>query len=403
VPDTVTLSVVPSLLGACLVLSLGDLLVRRVPILARFSIPAPIVGGLLFAVVALLSIQTSGLRITFDTSAKSAFLLLFFASIGLTADFSLLRRGGARLVRFLIALFPFLLVQNLLGLLLAKVLGLHPVFGLIAGSITLVGGHGTGAAYAERFAEEYSLVDMMGLTMTSATIGLVIGGVIGGPVAERLMRRWRPPVAKATEDGDVVAGPLRIPITTFSLVAALGAALAAVVAGQAIGGALREASVTVPDFLWCLLVGLLIRNGGAAIGLKLQDAASELIGSTCLSLFLVWTMMTLDIAAVVALAGPLLIILAGQTVLVAAWSIYVVFRLVGRDYEAVVAAGAFCGFAMGATATAIANMQAVTRRHGPAPEATVVVPIVGAFFVDLMNLAVLTLFLLPGFIVPRLQ
>jgi ESS family glutamate:Na+ symporter len=401
VPVMLTLSVLPSLLAGCLVLLVGDLLVRRVPLLARFSIPAPIVGGLLFALAALLLERTGGLRFAFDTSAKTPFLLLFFASIGLTADFALLRRGSTRLVRFLLALFPFLLVQNALGLLLAKLLGLHPVFGLIAGSITLVGGHGTGAAYAERFAQEHDLLGVMGLTMTSATIGLVLGGIIGGPVAERLMRRMRPSAAPRSQEGDVIVGPIRTPVGTFAFIGALAAGLAAVVAGQAIGGVLQGTGVTVPEFLWCLIAGLVIRNGGAAIGLRLHDASAELIGSACLSLFLVWTMMTLDIATALALAGPLLVILAGQTILVALWSTYVVFRLGGRDYEAAVTSGAFCGFAMGATATAIANMQALTRRHGPAPESAVVVPIVGAFFVDLMNLAVLTFFLLPGFLVPR--
>lgn len=400
-PIALALSVLPSLLAACLVLTVGDLVTKRVSLLARFSIPAPIVGGLLFALAALVLDRMIGFRVTFDTSAKSPFLLLFFASIGLTADFSLLRRGSTRLLRFLLALFPFLLAQNALGLLLATLLGLHPVFGLIAGSITLVGGHGTGAAYAERFAEEHALLGMMGLTMTSATIGLVIGGIIGGPVAERLMRRMRSSDAPLPVDGDVIVGPIRTPVTTFSFIGALAAALAAVVAGQAIGSLLRGTGVTIPEFLWCLIVGLFIRNGGAAIGLRLHEAASELIGSTCLSLFLVWTMMTLDIASALVLAGPLLVILAGQTILVAVWARYVVFRLGGRDYEAAITAGAFCGFAMGATATAIANMQALTRRHGPAPESAVVVPIVGAFFVDLMNLAVLTFFLLPGFLVPR--
>jgi ESS family glutamate:Na+ symporter len=149
-----------------------------------------------------------------------------------------------------------------------------------------------------------------------------------------------------------------------------------------------------------LLGDLLVRNIGAAFGWRLNDAATELIGSTCLSLFLVWTMMTLELAGIIALAGPLLVILAAQTVLVALWATFVVFRFGGRDYEAAVSAGAFSGFAMGATATAIANMQAVTRRHGPAPETAVVIPIVGAFFVDLMNLGVLTsLLLLPRFAV----
>lgn len=380
-------------------LTLGGWLAERVPLLARFSIPAPIVGGLLFALSALLVQHATGLRVEFDTVLRAPFLLLFFASIGLTADFSLLRRGGSHLLCFLIALFPFLLAQNALGVLMARLLGLHPVLGLIAGSVTLVGGHGTGAAYAERFAEEHDFLGVMGLTMTSATIGLVIGGIIGGPVAERLVRRLRLADTSLAADGGVIVGPITTPVTTLSFVASLAAALAAVVAGQAVGGVLQGAAITVPEFLWCLMVGLIVRNSSAGLGLRLHDAASELIGSTCLSLFLVWTMMSLDISSVVALAGPLLIILAGQTVLVALWATYVVFTLVGRDYEAAVSAGAFCGFAMGATATAIANMQAITRRHGPAAKSFVVVPIVGAFFVDLMNLAVLTFFLLPGFIV----
>jgi ESS family glutamate:Na+ symporter len=162
---------------------------------------------------------------------------------------------------------------------------------------------------------------------------------------------------------------------------------------------LEGGAITVPAFLWCLIVGLILRNGAGAIGVHLHDAASELIGSVSLSLFLTWTMMTLHLADAVQMAGPLLIILAAQTILVAAWATWVTFPALGRDYESAIIAGAFCGFAMGATAAAIANMQALTRRHGPAPQAFVVVPIVGAFFIDLMNLAVLTFFLLPGLVV----
>jgi len=212
VPASIALPIFPSLLAACLVLLAGGLLAQRVPLLARDSIPAPIVGGLIFAVLALLAERTTRLGITFDTSAKTPFLLLFFASIGLTADLALLRRGGARLLRFLLALFPFLLAQDALGVVMARLLGLHPVLGLVAGSITLVGGHGTGAAYAERFAEEHDILGVMGLTMTSATIGLILGGIIGGPVAERLIRRIAHPDATiAAADGGKFKGYLAIP------------------------------------------------------------------------------------------------------------------------------------------------------------------------------------------------
>ena len=398
-PDAISLSALPSLLAGCLVLVLGGVLAERVPVLARFSIPAPIVGGLLFAVAALLVESAGGPHLVLDTSPKAALLLLFFASIGLTADFSVLRRGSTHLLRFLIALFPFLLAQNVLGVVGASLLGLHPVLGLVAGSITLTGGHGTGAAYADRFAAEYNILGIMGLTMMSATIGLVLGGVIGGPVASWLVRRAGGAPAPRAATAGVMTGPVTNPVTTLSLVGVLAAGLPAVIAGQWLAAAVQDAGVTVPEFLWCLVVGLLIRNGGAIAGIRLHDAAAELMGSFCLSVFLVWTMMTLDLRSVISLAGPLLIIIAAQAVLVVAWAVYVVFRLVGRDYEAAVSAGAFCGFAMGATATAIANMQAIVGRYGPAPKSFVVVPIVGAFFVDLMNLAVLTVFLLPGFII----
>jgi glutamate:Na+ symporter, ESS family len=387
-----------SLLAGALVLVIGTVLAERVPFLARYNIPAPIVGGLLFAALALVAQKTIGLGVTLDTTAKSPLLLLFFASVGLTADIGLLKRGGVRLVRFLLCLFPFLFLQNALGLLMAKLLGLHPAIGLIAGSITLIGGHGTGAAYADRFAAEHDLLGLMGLTMTSATLGLVLGGIIGGPVASRLIRRLPQSTApRPATDGGAILGPVATPVTTYSVMLALSAALIAVTVGGLVANALEGGAVTVPSFLWCLIAGLIIRNAGPLIGLRTPDAAADLIGSTCLSLFLVWTMMTLDLASVAATAGPLLLILAAQTVLVATWATWVVFRVSGRDYEAAVTTSAFCGFAMGATATAIANMQALARRHGPAPESFVMVPIVGAFFVDLMNLAVLTLFLLPGF------
>ena len=252
----------------------------------------------------------------------------------------------------------------------------------------------TGAAYAQRFAEVNNIQGVMELAMTSATIGLVIGGIVGGPVAQRLIRRNALSGGTArAEDTDVGGGPTTTPVTALSLIGSLAAALVALIAGQALGSAFEGAVITVPSFLWCLIVGLVIRNGGALAGLKLDDAASDLIGSVSLSLFLAWTMMALDLAGALRLAGPLLIILAFQVVLVVLWASFVVFRTVGRDYEGAVISAAFCGFATGATATAIANMQALTRRYGPAPQAFIVVPIAGAFFIDIMNALVLTVFL----------
>jgi glutamate:Na+ symporter, ESS family len=383
-----------SLLAACLVLLLGTVLGQRVPLLGRYSIPSPVIGGVLFAIGAAVLMRTTGHGIAMANTAKSDLLLLFFACLGLTSDLRLLLRGGPRLVRFLVALIPFLFAQDALGVLIAKLLGLHPFLGLVAGSITLAGGHGTGAAYIEKFGEASAVPGIMALTMTSATLGLVLGGVVGGPVAERLIRRFNlSPVPAGVADGDVIMGPSETPVTTVPLIGSLTVALIAVLVGQWLGALLADAPVTVPDFLLCLLAGLVLRNAGGLLGLRLHGSATELIGSVSLSLFLAWTMMALDLGTVFGLAGPLLIILAAQTVLLSLWASLVTFHVVGRDYESAVMAAAFCGFAMGATATAIANMQALARRHGPAPQAFLIVPIVGAFFIDIINAVVLTLFL----------
>lgn len=390
----INLDALPSLLAACLVLLLGAAIGQRVAPLARYSIPSPIVGGILFAIAAEALIHFTGYGIAMATAAKSNLLLLFFACLGLTSDLRSLVHGGPRLLRFLMALTPFLLAQDALGVLMAKLLGLHPFLGLVAGSITLVGGHGTGAAYVEKFGEATAIPSVMALTMTSATLGLVLGGVVGGPVAERLIRRFRlAALPESTADGGVILGPTETPVTTERLVGSLAVALIAVLVGQWLGTLLADAPVTVPDFLLCLIAGLALRNVGRLFGLQLHDSASDLIGSVCLSLFLAWTMMALDLGSVLQAAGPLLIILAAQAALVALWASLVTFRMAGRDYESAIMTAAFCGFAMGATATAIANMQALARRHGPAPQAFLIVPIVGAFFIDIINAVVLTLFL----------
>jgi ESS family glutamate:Na+ symporter len=390
----ISLDVLPSLLAACLVLLLGTVVTQRVALLARYSIPSPIVGGILFAVAAAVLLRTTGKGIAMANAARSNLLLIFFASLGLASDLRLLLRGGPRLLRFLLALVPFLLAQDALGVAMAKLLGLHPFLGLVAGSITLVGGHGTGAAYVERFGEASAVQGVMALTMTSATLGLVLGGIIGGPVAERLIRRFNlssEPIR--AKDGDVIMGPAETPVTMVPLIGSLAAALVAVLVGQWLGAWLVDMPVTVPDFLLCLLAGLILSNGGSLVGLRLHASATELIGAVCLSLFLAWTMMALDLGTVFRTAGPLLVILAFQVVLVGLWASLITFRIGGRDYESAVMAAAFCGFAMGATATAIANMQALARRHGPAPQAFLIVPIVGAFFIDIINAVVLTFFL----------
>jgi ESS family glutamate:Na+ symporter len=386
---------VTTLLAAFVVLLIGTLLNRRIAVLAKYNIPDPITGGLLFAILGSAAWVGTGFVVTIDQGIKPLLLLMFFAGVGMCADLRMLKAGGRALMLFLLVLFPYILVQNCVGIVVAKALDLHPIFGLVAGSITLVGGHGTGAAYAERFSEVYNLRAVMDLSMTLATVGLIVGGLIGGPVAEYLIERGnlRPNAAADVRAGAEKQDSSFPPITTVGMIMSLTGIFAAVIAGQWAASQMPSGSITIPGFLWCMIFGIAIRNLGPFVGLRFDDRASELIAGVSLSLFLVMTMMALNLAAVFRSAGPFLLIVAVQVVFIVLYSVFVSFRLMGRDYEAAVTTAAFIGFNMGSTATAMANMQAITAKYGPAPKSLLIVPLSGAFFVDLMNAFILTFLL----------
>jgi ESS family glutamate:Na+ symporter len=385
----VTLDPLVSLLIAVTVLLIGTLVNRRVAFLSKYNIPDPITGGLLFAVVASAAWAATGFQVNIDQTVKPVLLLMFFAGVGMCADLRMLKQGGKALAIFLVILFPFIIVQNAVGMAVGKALDLHPIFGLVGGSITLVGGHGTGAAYAERFAEVNNLQAVMELSMTVATIGLILGGIIAGPVAQYLINRHN---LRSGASGDASAGKVEqaAPISTVGMIGALAGIFAAVVAGRWLAAKFSGGSITLPSFLWCMFLGVAIRNLVPFTGIRLDDRAADLIAGVCLSLFLVMTMMALNLVEVALAAGPFLVIIAAQVAAIAVYAAFVCFRFMGRDYEAAVTSAAFIGFNMGSTATAMANMQAIVNKYGPAPQSYLIVPLAGAFFIDLMNAVLLT-------------
>jgi ESS family glutamate:Na+ symporter len=392
----VNLDPLTSLLLATVVLLAGTLLNRRIGLLSKYNIPDPITGGLLFAILASLAYAALDFRLGIDQTIKPVLLLMFFAGVGMCADLRLLKLGGKALAIFLVILLPYILVQNAVGVAGAWLLDLHPIFGLVGGSITLVGGHGTGAAYAERFAEINNLQSVMELSMTVATMGLIVGGIVAGPVAQYIIGHYKLRSTAAVEAAERRADA-ELPITTVGVIGALAGILTAVVAGQWLATRFQGAAITIPSFLWCMVLGIGIRNLVPFTGLRLDDRSSDLISGVCLSLFLVMTMMALDLVEVALSAGPLLLILAAQVVFIVLYTVFVCFRLMGRDYEAAVTSAAFIGFNMGSTATAMANMRAITAKYGPAPTSYLIVPLAGAFFIDLMNAFVLTVLLMLPF------
>ncbi|WP_421327573.1 sodium/glutamate symporter [Aeromonas veronii] len=397
----INLTLTQSLLACCIVLLIGRVLVSKTPFLIKYSIPEPIIGGIFFSITTLFISNYFNISINLETSIRPSLLLLFFACLGLTANLSLLLKGGPRLIMLLMVLIPFLIIQNAVGLGLAWLLDLHPLMGLLGGTITLVGGHGTGAAYADRFADYYNLQDVIPLSMTAATFGLVLGGVIGGPVSEFLIKR-NPKILTSSKNRSMVQAEDKgynatpsidehtKPTSPAELVTSLTGALIALVGGGYLAILMEDSSISLPGFIWCLAIGIIIRNAGPKIGFNMNDKATEAIGSLMLAMFLGLTMMTLDLASMSKIAGPILIILVVQTIVCILYTVFVVFRMQKQDYEAAVMSAAFCGIGLGTTATAIANMQAISSRHGPAPQSFIVVPITGAFLVDIMNVIILS-------------
>ncbi|MCW5604429.1 MAG: sodium/glutamate symporter [Burkholderiales bacterium] len=383
-----------SLLFAIIVLLIGTLVNRRVELLSRYNIPDPVTGGLLFAVVASAVWAVTDFQVELDQTFKPTLLLMFFAGVGMCADLRMLKQGGKALALFLALLFPFMLLQNAVGVSFAKLFDLHPIFGLVGGSITLFGGHGTGAAYAERFAEVNNLQSVMELSMTVATIGLILGGILAGPVAQYLIgrNRLRSQAATKAETGAAVERRAAS-IDTLGMIGALAGILTAVAAGRWLAAEFSGGAITIPGFLWCMILGVVIRNMAPVARIRFDDRASDLVSGVCLSLFLVMTMMALNLVEVALSAGPFLVIITVQAAAALAYAVFVCFRFMGRDYEAGVTSTAFIGISLGTTATAMANMQAVTHKYGPAPQSYLIVPLSGAFFVDLMNAFLLTLLL----------
>ncbi|MCF5233375.1 sodium/glutamate symporter [Pseudomonas sp. WS 5532] len=386
-----------TLVAASLVLLLGRWLVARIGFLRAYSIPEPVVGGLLVAALLLLLRALTDIEVRFDASLQAPLMLAFFATIGLNADFASLKKGGRILGIFLLVVTALLVVQNAMGIALAKALGLDPLMGLLAGSVTLSGGHGTGAAWGAVFSEKYGVASASELAIASATFGLVLGGLIGGPVARLLIKRVQVPgveLAQPPQPKGFEQPNQERMITSFSFIETLALLAISLQVGTFLYGFIKGTAFELPTFVCVLFVGVVLRNGLSALGWhQVFEREVSLLGNVSLSLFLAIALMSLKLWDLAALALPIVILLAAQALLMALFAIFVTFRVMGRNYDAAVLAAGHCGFGLGATPTAIANMQAVTQRFGPSPIAFLVVPMVGAFFIDITNAVVIKLYL----------
>ncbi|WP_323665641.1 sodium/glutamate symporter [Aliarcobacter butzleri] len=396
-----------TLIVAVIVLLIGKVLVNKIDFLKRYNIPEPVAGGLVAALCTTVVHYFFGYSISTSTELQTSFMLIFFASIGLSANFYKLKEGGKSLVIFLFVIAFFILVQNFVGMSLATILGIDPLIGLIAGSITLTGGHGTAGAWGSILETKYGIENATALGMAGATFGLVMGGIIGGPLAKFLINRYKIKNGHLQKDESDTGNkkvidefvPFEYPkavrlITTNSAITTLGLFAACLAFADFMTGFSKGTSFELPTFVWALGGGVILRNVLENI-LKVEifDRAIDVFGNASLSLFLAMALLSLKLWQLSNLAGALSVILVTQVVVMILYAYFVTFRAMGKNYDASVLAAGHCGFGLGATPTAVANMQAITNVYGVSHKAFLIVPLCEAFFVDLINATIIQVIL----------
>ncbi len=405
----VTLDLVQTVALAGCVLFLGYGLRRLLPFLARVNVPAPVVGGLLAASLLWWGRSRGLTLLQLDTTLQAPLMIAFFTTIGFGASLSLLRTGGPAVALFLGISTVLAVGQNVVGVLLALLLGQHPLLGVLAGSVTLTAGPATGLAFAPLF-EKAGVGGAATLAVAAAMGGIVSGGLLGGPIGTWLIRRHRlgqAPPAKvrgpvpSAGDLALAAEPPEVPVEAPSgedpgghaLLRALVAILVAMWVGSWISAGFARLGLTLPAYIGAMLAAAALRNvDDASRLLRLSHSLIDDLGNAALALFLALALTTLKLWELAGMALPLAVLLAAQVALVAL-ACLPAYRLMGRDYDAAVMSGGFCGFMLGTTANAMANMGALVERYGPAPRAYLVVPLVGAFFIDFTNALLITAFL----------
>ncbi len=377
-----------------LVLILGQFLKKRINFLEKFCIPAPVIGGLLFAVLTCVCYSLGIAEFTFDDTLREVCMVFFFTSVGFQANLKVLKSGGKSLFIFLGLVVVLIVAQNFLALGVSKVLHLDPLVGLCTGSIPMVGGHGTAGAFGPVL-EDFDVKGATTICTAAATFGLIAGSLIGGPIGKRLIDRKKLlDTAVAEDDSILVEDEKKHERHTNMYAAAVFQLIIAVGIGTIISELLTKTGLTFPIYIGAMIAAAVIRNIGEYSG-KFDIYMGEInnLGGICLSLFLGMAMITLKLWQLAELALPLIILLSAQLILMMLFTYFVVFNVMGRDYDAAVLSAGTCGFGMGATPNAMANMQAICDRYVPSVKAYLIIPLIGSLFADFLNSLVITFFI----------
>lgn len=377
-----------------LVLLLGREIKKRVNFLERFFIPAPVVGGVIFSILLLIGHNTGAFSFSFDNVLKDFLMTIFFTTIGFTASGKLLKKGGVGVVVFLITATVLVVIQDIVGVSMAKMFGEHPLLGLAVGSVPLTGGHGTSGAFGPVL-EEFGVTGGLSVSIAAATYGLIAGCLIGGPVAKRLRERYnlRPSLEDREGTVEVLEENEENPVSEETLFNAVVVIALSMGIGYCIAPFLKKYGIVIPAYIGPMFIAAIIRNVADMQKKNLPMNEIAITGNIALSLFLAMALMTLKLWELADLAIPIITILLVQTVIMALYAYFITFKFNGKDYDAAVMATGHCGFGLGATPNAMANMEVFTKENGPAPRAFFVLPVVGALFIDFTNATVITFFI----------
>ena len=383
---------------AIIVLFIGKALNLRFAVLRDLNIPEPVVGGLLFSIIFAIIHFSFGISVEFDLTSRDIMLVYFFTTIGLSSSIMDLVKGGKPLVILLLLTIFYMLIQNIVGISIAKIFDLNPLIGLLGGTVSLIGGHGTTIAWAPTFAEEYGISNAMEIGIATATFGLILASLMGGPIASYLIKKDNLKANKNEEQSVGVAYEKEsIKIDYFSFLHAILGIHVSILIGFILNGAMEELGLKLPLFVTALFAGILISS---FITPKMEKrftwldwyakgTSLALIADISLGIFLAMSLMSMQLWVVADLAGPILTIITVQFLIAISVSVFVVYKFMGKTYDAAVISSGFGGISLGSTATAMANMTAVTQRHGPSQLAFVIVPLVCAFFIDLVNVVMI--------------
>ena len=378
------LNMIQTLALSIAVFYLGSYLKKKISVLDKFCIPAPVIGGLIFAIVNLILRLTGTVELTLDVTLQSPFMLVFFTTIGLGASFKMIKQGGKGVFFFSIAAISLVVFQDILGIVVAKAIGANPLLGIISGSVTMTGGHATGATWGATFENAYGLTGASATAMAAATFGLVCGSLLGGPIGKRLIKKNN----LTPESYEFVASTTvkEEDVNFKSLFDTLSIIFICMGIGTILEYYFSKLGSTLPQYIYPMIVAAIVINFGEKTKtFKINTTCTDILGNIGLNVFLSMALVNLQLWQLKETAGPLLILLFVQAMLMAFFSYFITFRLMGKDYDAAVISSGHCGFGMGATPNGMANMDAITTKFGASPKAFFVLPVVGAFFVDILN------------------